>query len=180
VLTKLKIFCINIIEIKIFMKKLILIFLFPCFILSKNLGILTFAGGIHDVLRKNHRTEEFFLEYKPEISFWKIYPIFGVMATLKKASYIYSGFSIDFRLKGRFFFYPSLAAGYYNQGKGKDLGFPLEFRSGVSLGFGFCALFHVGVSFYHISNASLGKKNPGEESLVGFISFPLYSSKKYK
>jgi hypothetical protein len=67
----------------------------------------------------------------------------------------------------------SFAPGYYRAGGGKDLGYPLEFRSGIELGW----RFHegrVGVELYHLSNASLARHNPGEESLVLTLALPLH------
>ena len=46
----------------------------------------------------------------------------------------------------------------------RDLGYELEFRSGIEIGYVFCNKSRLGVHFYHISNASLGRKNPGEEA----------------
>ena len=55
---------------------------------------------------------------------------------------------------------------YYNYGSGKDLGFPLEFKSEVQMTFNLSETTHLGMSYNHISNASLGSKNPGANSYM--------------
>ena len=51
--------------------------------------------------------------------------------------------------------------GYYNQGDGKDLGHGLEFKSEVQVSVDFGESSSLGMSYNHLSNASLGDKNPG-------------------
>lgn len=64
--------------------------------------------------------------------------------------------------------------GIYLQGDGPDLGFPIEFRSGVELGYTFRSGWRMGVSYDHRSNADLnGKVNPGMETLQFRVSLPL-------
>ena len=61
---------------------------------------------------------------------------------------------------------PSFAPGYYNSGNGKDLGHPLEFKTEVQVSFDLSKDSHLGMSYNHISNASLGTKNPGANSYM--------------
>ena len=61
---------------------------------------------------------------------------------------------------------PSFAPGYYNYGDGKDLGSALEFKSEVQLSFDLGNSTELGMSYNHISNASLGDKNPGANSYM--------------
>ena len=49
---------------------------------------------------------------------------------------------------------------------GKDLGYPLEFKSEVQLTFDLSESTHLGMSYNHISNASLGSKNPVSNSYM--------------
>ena len=58
----------------------------------------------------------------------------------------------------------------YNYGDGKDLGSPLEFKSEVQMSFNVSDSTHFGMSYNHISNASLGDKNPGANSyMINFL-----------
>ena len=64
------------------------------------------------------------------------------------------------------FITPSFAPGYYNNGNGKDLGSPLEFKSEIQVSFDLFDSSELGLSYNHISNASLGSKNPGANSYM--------------
>ena len=61
---------------------------------------------------------------------------------------------------------PSFAPGYYNYGNGKDLGYPLEFKSEIQVTLNLTESSNLGMSYNHISNASLGSKNPGANSFM--------------
>jgi hypothetical protein len=141
---------------------------------------LSFATGVFDLWRPKWRTWEFDAEYKfylkcletPYQGF-NIRPLLGLMATAEGSFYIYGGINLDLIFFDHLLFAPGFAAGYYNHGKGKNLGYPLEFRSGIELAWQFSDWRRLGIHFYHISNASLGNRNPGEESLVLFYDIPL-------
>jgi len=100
-------------------------------------------------------------------------PLFGIMGTERATLYVYGGMALDLFLGKGFVLTPSFAPGLYVQGKGKDLGFPLEFRSSMELSYILPNRGRIGAQFYHISNASLGSKNPGAEALVFFYGIPL-------
>ena len=61
---------------------------------------------------------------------------------------------------------PSFAPGYYDSGNGKDLGHELEFKSEVQLSLELPKDSQIGFSYNHLSNASLGDKNPGANSYM--------------
>ena len=63
-------------------------------------------------------------------------------------------------------FTPSFAPGYYHPGDGKDLGHVLEFKTEVQASYSISESSSLGVSYNHISNASLGDKNPGANSYM--------------
>ena len=85
------------------------------------------------------------------------------MVTSDNAVYFYTGIQADYEL-GPLSLTPSFAPGYYNEGEGKDLGHPIEFKSEVQLSFNLSKNSMFGMSYNHISNASLGDKNPGVNS----------------
>jgi len=95
----------------------------------------------------------------------KISPITGGFLTENNAFYLYSGIQAEYDL-GFLTFTPSFSPGYYNYGDGKDLGYPLEFKSEVQMTFNLSKSSHLGMSYNHISNASLGDKNPGANSYM--------------
>ena len=54
----------------------------------------------------------------------------------------------------------------YSKGDGKDLGHPLEFKSEVQMSVDLTEGTNLGLSYNHVSNASLGDKNPGANSYM--------------
>ena len=95
----------------------------------------------------------------------KLSPITGGFLTEKNAFYLYSGAQAEFDL-GAFTITPSFAPGYYNSGDGKDLGSALEFKSEIQMSLNLSDSTEFGMSYNHISNASLGDKNPGANSYM--------------
>ena len=55
---------------------------------------------------------------------------------------------------------------FHHEGDGKDLGHVLEFKSEVQLSYSASENTSFGVSYNHVSNASLGDKNPGANSYM--------------
>jgi len=90
-------------------------------------------------------------------------PITGGFITANSAAYIYSGIEWNMNI-GSFEFTPSFAPGLYHEGDGKDLGHILEFKTEVQLSYGLSESTSFGMSYNHVSNASLGDKNPGANS----------------
>ena len=112
-----------------------------------------------------HQNEDLFRE-----SFLgKISPITGGFLTENNAFYFYTGAQAEYDL-GPFTITPSFAPGYYNSGDGKDLGHVLEFKSEVQMSLNLSDSTQFGMSYNHISNASLGDKNPGANSyMINFL-----------
>ena len=99
----------------------------------------------------------------------RISPITGGFLTENSAAYMYSGVQAEYEI-GIFKITPSFAPGYYHAGNGKDLGSPLEFKSEVQLALNLSETSKFGMSYNHISNASLGDKNPGANSyMINFL-----------
>ena len=92
-------------------------------------------------------------------------PITGGFITENQALYAYTGVEWNFDL-GPINFTPSFAPGLYGEGDGKDLGHILEFKSEFQASFNFSENSQLGMSYNHISNASLGDKNPGANSYM--------------
>ena len=92
-------------------------------------------------------------------------PITGAMITADNASYFYTGVQAQYKV-GFLNLTPSFAPGYYNKGNGKDLGHALEFKSEIQLSLELPMQSQLGLSYNHLSNASLGDKNPGANSYM--------------
>ena len=95
-------------------------------------------------------------------------PFVGAMINSDSGKYIYSGLRKDYVISSKWNFTPSFAVGYYDKGSSKDLGHNIEFRSQLEFSYQ-TSNGRVGLNVNHISNASIGKKNPGTESAT--ISF---------
>ena len=92
-------------------------------------------------------------------------PITGGMLTADNAVYLYTGVQADYDI-GLLRLTPSFTPGLYNQGNGKDLGHIIEFKSELQLSMDLSKNSMFGMSYNHISNASLGSKNPGANSYM--------------
>ena len=92
-------------------------------------------------------------------------PITGGFVTENQALYAYTGIEWNFDL-GPINFTPSFAPGLYGEGNGKDLGHILEFKSEVQASWNLSESSELGMSYNHLSNASLGDKNPGANSYM--------------
>ena len=95
-----------------------------------------------------------------------ISPITGGFITENSAAYIYTGVEWNVDMGNKMTFTPSFAPGLYHEGDGKDLGHVLEFKSEVQLSYLASDDMSFGISYNHVSNASLGDKNPGANSYV--------------
>ena len=154
------------------LKQLIVVFAMIVFSSSvfsdeKNKGLNIYTGmfdfsddGKRSVLYGvEHQNENF---YRDTI-FGRISPVTGAMITQDSATYIYTGVESNYSL-GILNITPSFTPGFYRQGEGKDLGHPIEFKSEVQLSLDLSEGTNFGMSYNHVSNASLGDKNPGANS----------------
>ena len=92
-------------------------------------------------------------------------PVTGALITADNATYFYTGVQAQYNI-GKIKLTPSFTPGLYNQGDGKDLGHAVEFKSEVQLSLDIFKQSQLGFSYNHISNASLGEKNPGANSYM--------------
>jgi len=90
-------------------------------------------------------------------------PVTGFMITENNAGYVYTGVQVQYSI-GNLNITPSFSPGLYGEGDGKDLGHVLEFKSELQLSLDLFSNSELGFSYNHISNASLGEKNPGANS----------------
>lgn len=139
--------------------------------------LLNIGAGVFNIFR-NKNPANFQIEYRSDFPFYRnsmlfFRPLIGVMGTSTGSGYIYIRIAFDVFFTKNIVFTPSFAPGIYIKGGGMELGFPLEYRSSAELSYRFNNKFRFGGMFYHISNASLGFRNPGADCLVFFYSIPL-------
>ena len=92
-------------------------------------------------------------------------PVTGFLFTADNAGYFYTGVQAQYKL-GEINFSPSFTPGLYHEGDGKDLGHIIEFKSELQFSLDLSGTSQLGFSYNHISNASLGNKNPGANSYM--------------
>ena len=131
---------------------------------------VNFFTGIFDYSDHNQSSGLLGLQHQNEELFrnsflGKLSPITGGFLTEKSAFYLYTGAQAEYNL-GLITITPSFAPGYYNSGDGKDLGSALEFKSEIQVSLDLSDSTELGISYNHISNASLGDKNPGANSYM--------------
>ena len=131
---------------------------------------LNFFTGMFDFSDTTQAAGVFGLQHQNDDLFrnsflGKLSPITGGFLTENSAFYLYTGAQAEYDL-GLFTITPSFAPGYYNSGNGKDLGSALEFKSEIQMSLNLSDSTEFGISYNHISNASLGDKNPGANSYM--------------
>jgi lipid A 3-O-deacylase len=130
------------------------------------LSLFSIGAGVFNIVRPNQRFAQLHIEYLWSACWYGLRPIASALVTQKGSLYFCFGAAYEIFLGRRFLLTPSFAPGLYLKNGGKDLGFPIEFRSSISLSYVRDNCDRIGVQFYHLSNASLRRHNPGEESLV--------------
>ena len=130
---------------------------------------ISFYSGMFDFSDHGAKSTLFGIEHQNENlvkdSFvGTISPVTGLMFTADNATYIYTGIQAQYNL-GKLNIIPSFTPVYMER-KCKDLGHIVEFKSEVQLSLNIFENSQLGFSYNHISNASLGDKNPGANSYM--------------
>lgn len=135
--------------------------------------LLCLGGGYLDA-GSHHSGGLAQIEYKFGKYFWHyIRPQASLIVPELRSVFVGVGLAFEIYSTDRLIFSPSFTPGLYYRGKGKDLGFPIEFRSSLEVAYEFANNIRIGSQFYHISNASLSHKNPGVNALTVFLAIPL-------
>jgi len=155
---------------------LILLFVFPYQLQSEELTKLpseheiNFYSGMFDFSDDGKKSTTIGLQHQNENLVRESFlgtlsPVTGAMITADNAAYFYTGVQAQYKM-GIFDLTPSFTPGLYEKGDGKDLGHLIEFKSEVQLSLNLFENSQFGMSYNHISNASLGDKNPGANSYM--------------
>lgn len=141
--------------------------------LADDPSFLSIGAGYYDLLH-DADSAEFRIEYRSKYRWWLFKPFAGATVTTDAVFFPYAGVLSDFYFGNRIVVSPSVAAGPYLRGGGKDLGHVFEIRSAIEVAYRFDNRSRIGLMFYHISNAGLGDdRNPGAEALSLTYSIPL-------
>ena len=140
---------------------------------EKRSGV-NFYTGMFDFSDDKKRSSLIGIEHQNEnlyrdTIFGRVSPVTGMMFTVDNAAYFYTGVQAQYSI-GVLNVIPSFTPGLYNQGDGKDLGHVIEFKTEIQITYELASSSEIGMSYNHISNASLGDKNPGANSyMINFI-----------
>jgi len=134
---------------------------------------LILNAGDFEIKRDNGKVFEFGTEYRWDRQLWLVEPMVGGLITTKSSKFLYAGAAISYDFNEHFAASISFAPGLYYKGNGKNLGQVLEFKSQFELWWKLPNQVRIGAAVSHISNAGLSKTNPGQESLLAQISFPI-------
>jgi hypothetical protein len=129
-------------------------------------------GGYWDYHQLDDPAAVFGIEYRSNYKPLYLHPFIGAFATSDSAFYGYFGLGLDVFFGRHIVITPNTAVGYFEKGDGKELGNHVEFRSGVEVAWRFDDESRVGVAIHHLSNASLGDRNPGVETAILTYSLP--------
>jgi hypothetical protein len=133
---------------------------------------LSIATGQYGIRKESPHDVGIEVQLRAPFRWNLVRPLAGVLTSGSGGAYLYSGFAIELPLPAGFELNPGFAPGVVLARGDRDLGFPLEFRSSIEVAFSPARFVRLGVSFSHISNAKLGRRNPGVELLMFSIAFP--------
>ena len=100
----------------------------------------------------------------------------GAAGTSQEAVWAYAGASWSWQPAEAWRLRPGFAVSVFDEGDGKDLGGPIEFRSSLEVSYRVRPRLRVGLIVYHLSNAGIYDLNPGSNSVVLALGFPTRSS----
>lgn len=137
---------------------------------------LMVGPGLFDVDR-DHPKAMGQIEYRWEVNCHHLRPLVSFTISTAQNFFVCGGLGYDFFLGKKLVITPSFAPGLYYRGHGKNLGFPLNFRSGIEVSVVFGNQGRFGAQFNHISNAHMFYRNPGANSLFIFYAIPFPQKK---
>ena len=153
---------------KVIFKSLFFLFITISFSNAENKW--SFYTGMFDFSDDGKKANLFGAEYvnyssSKDIFLGNVQPVTGGMITADDAIYVYTGYQLNQKTNSTIFS-PSFAVGLYDEGDGKDLGHAIEFKTQIQVLFEISSSSEIGISYNHISNASLGDKNRGANSYM--------------
>ena len=158
---------------------LLLLFAFPA--LAADPPMISLGVGGTDILNQQARAAaDFRLEYRSGLSllpffedYFKVKPWAGLETTTRQSIWGGAGILLDIPLGQHWVLSPNIGFGAYGRSNGKNLGSVFEIRSTFEGGYVFDNGTRLVAAFGHMSNAGATKHNPGTESAVISIQFPL-------
>jgi hypothetical protein len=136
--------------------------------------MLALTAGRLNVFDQGHSPPGGGAEYRwGSLGRWQLIPGIGFTLAEAGAAYAYASLRRDFQLGSSWFLTPTFGAGGFRNGGDLDLGYVVEFKTGLELSFRVADRYRIGLLFYHLSNASLSDDNPGTEVLELMFGVPI-------
>lgn len=161
------------------MKKFLLAGLMACCLpavaMAEEASAIAFSAGAYDAFDNEDNAAEIGLEYRfaPAADFYKLIPTLGASMTSDGAYWAYAGVRYDWSVSSHWILTPHFALAAYENGGGVDLGYGLEFRTGLDIAYQLTNNSRLSLGYYHMSNADLGDDNPGADSFLISYSYTL-------
>ncbi len=146
---------------------------------QKEPGYVLLAGGIYSCLDLWASTGFMNFQIQPGARLWVLQPQAGMLVSYTGACMVYGGLTYPATPVKWLVIQTGAAVGFYDDGKGIHLGYPVEFRLSLSVLFRFRDFTQVGCEFAHISNANMSTHNPGTESLSIIFQLPMRHGKAW-
>ena len=104
---------------------------------------------------------------------WGVVPGVGFHRAACGANYVYADFRKPIWLSDRWALTPHFGPGLFTDSDQVNLGHDIQFRSGIELVYRTRGDLQVGLGITHLSNGSLGRNNPGTETVGVSLSMPI-------
>ncbi len=131
-------------------------------------------GGYYDFNLKDDTALQFGMEYRFAPTNMGLRPAMGFNVSNDGDVYLYGGVFWDIELiESKAFVIPSFVLGSFIQGHGKDIGGPLQFRTGIEFAYQFENGHRIGLGFHHMSNGNISNVNPGAETVLITYHIPV-------
>jgi lipid A 3-O-deacylase len=148
----------------------------PIALLGDGPSYVDLGAGVYDLVGNAHRNQTFAAdaEFRYGQKFYGVGPAVGIIQDARGGGMAYLGFYSDFAL-GPVVVTPLAGLGAWWHGGNDDeqLGGTFEFRLGLSVAYQFDNQSRLGIRLGHISNASLHRRNPGDNDLMLTYALPL-------
>lgn len=138
---------------------------------------ISFGTGWFDFNRQKDQGAEFRVEYRSDykIPYIQAKPFAALAGSTSGHGFVGAGILWDVYFGNRFVVTPSFAPHLWEgDDKRLDMGHTIEFRSQLEFAYRFDNRSRLGLAISHYSNAGLGDKNPGTETLTVYYSIPLH------
>jgi len=137
-------------------------------------GLIGVAVGYFDFAKQDkNQALDLRLEFRPALNIGVMRPWAALETTNDGSIYAAGGILVHLNLSERWVLTPSVGAGGYHRGDGKDLGSVLQFRVQGDIAYRFENGSRLALSVSHLSNARTSHHNPGAEIISLYYFIPV-------